>query len=249
MNGIIISCTIIVVILIINIAIILCSFRKKNSLLFHDIKRHCLKFKKIESYFIIKIVIFLIYVFYFLLNPFSNIFRYFSPKYDLFSKNNIKKCINRKWLDTFTEVEVTAYLFLWIGFYSSICNSEVIQIFMIWRIIIISLSKIQEITFISDKNEINFQSFNRTFILTFINFLELILIYAYLYSHSWFYLFDGKLKSIRETLYIFVNWNVSDQKIILCKSQEILLYSQVFIFIIIFMILIGNISTINYKDQ
>jgi hypothetical protein len=201
---------------------------------------------KNNSSFLVRIYLSIVYFFYLHLDFIINLHYLDHTKLpDSYNKLNNK-----------IDFMVVLYFFITIIFYilGSIKNSVIntyfeiiiINIF-IWRLTHIFFIKLNEIS-IFKKSNLTFESFNRTFILFILNFIEIIIIYSFLYSTQFYNIINERnFQTIVNTLLVFNNWYIEGKTF--CVMQNLLILSQVFIFIIIISLFIGNITNVNYKSE
>lgn len=148
------------------------------------------------------------------------------------------------------DILVFLYAFSIVAFFMSKFNSIWISGFVIWRLFVIVISKLQivsEIGRVSDKlHEVS--SFNRIIALSFLNFIELIVGFSYLYFYFGVYpKIDWEL--VLGVLKIFVTLGIPDVFTFGCTTQKILLIFQIITFIIFFVFFIANITSLKYKER
>lgn len=110
--------------------------------------------------------------------------------------------------------------------------------YFVWRIVVITISKLRDIT------SINIASRNRTIFIYLVNIADLVFCYSYLYLY-----FDAvdkstehfKLDAIVYALRIFTTQGVDDPTITRCAAQDFLIISQMFVFIILFIMVVTNL--------
>ncbi len=234
-----------------------CCFKtsKNSNLFFYEIDRHCLRIKEVSWWSVFKYLFSSIYILYFILSPITNFFRCFTTQFyirlrgKLYTYNNQS---NKRFFSCIIELIVIGQLAFWMIIFWIESSCKILTFFALWRIASIIINKLQEITFLNITK--SFESFTRTVFLTLFNFFELLFIYAYLYTFSSFkisMLFKGGWTSIRETFYIFVNWNISNSEYSwsLYPQQEALIFIQTISFIIIIIVFFGNITGIKSRNR
>lgn len=136
------------------------------------------------------------------------------------------------------------------AFFVSKFNSVWISGYFIWRLFVIMISKLQivsEIGRVSGKRH-EVSSFNRIIALSFLNFIELILGFSYLYFFFGVYP-RIDLELTLGVLKIFVTLGIPDTFTFGCTTQKILLILQIITFIIFFVFFIANITSLKYKER
>ena len=148
-------------------------------------------------------------------------------------------------------------LFYWICgsvlylFYHQIVKLDwLIILFFISRVIAILFSKLQEITHLKRKDTTGASSFNRIFFLSSINFLELII------AFSWFYLYfnvasptEFPLLLLLNTLRVFATLGISDTWNYTCWRQQLIIITQIMVFIVYFLVFFANILNIRFTTD
>ncbi|MBU1078389.1 MAG: hypothetical protein KKH98_13915 [Spirochaetes bacterium] len=120
-------------------------------------------------------------------------------------------------------------------------------IFIVWRILSILITKLQEIFRIQHKiSNRSMFSLNRTLYLTGFNFFELIFEFSCLYI--FFNLISNKTDAFLGVLNIFASFGISPKINPLCIRQKILIIVQIFIFMEFIIFFISNIMNLNYEN-
>jgi hypothetical protein len=193
-----------------------------------------------------KIYLYIIFILYLLIDLTRNIIW-------IYYKNDIKprnKLYNK--IDLFEFIRFLISI-LFYSFSSCLINilGDIINIiflnYYIWRLILIFVTYLNEISIIKVKFSF-IKSFNRKFIFFIFHFIEITIIYSFLYTTKYFNIFIGRnINTLLKTLNIFVSWNLVDKN--LCNLQSLLVLTQIITFIIIFSFFIGNIINYKYKDE
>lgn len=172
---------------------------------------------------------------------------------------NVIACIyekdshNDKYMDFWIDFEVLCFSILGIIFYYNVNSNSLFETavcsFFIWRILIILFIKLNEIFSFQFKGA-KYGSFNRSIIMFLINLTEIIIGYSFLYSSYYFYVFreERNFETIFKTLNIFTDWTV-DGISKFCLSQQFLVLSQIFIFIILITVFIQAISNFDFQRK
>jgi hypothetical protein len=187
-----------------------------------------------------KLFLMLVYIPYLIIDCFNNIILYFTKEYE-----------NR---DILIDILVLFYFALGIYIYNNkltlfnrVCFEHFTITFFKWRIITIVFIKLNEI-FSWQFQGAKYFSFNRTLIFFLINFIEIVIGYSFLYTTSYFRVFTKRnLSTIIKTLDIFTNWNLPNDN--LCLNQQILVLTQIIVFILIISSFIGIMVNFKFKGN
>jgi hypothetical protein len=186
----------------------------------------------------------LIYFFY---QRIDFIYNFFKHKHS--PSNNSFKNFNNK-----VDIYVLIILILLIAFYiiGSCANNFIIDIvfnnIIIWRLVSLFNIRLNEISTLKNK-EVEYSSFFRNYIYIFLNLIDIVIAYSYLYSSYFFKIFDKRnFFTILSTLNIFVDWDLSKFNNI-CVIQGVLILTQILFFLIIISFLIANIMSFKYKKD
>jgi len=180
-----------------------------------------------------------IYFCYYLVDILQNILRIW------YSKKEERKCK----IDYRSSVDILVCLYtcITVVLFVTRVSSGLISAYFIWRLFAIVISKLQIVSEIGlPGREHEVSSFNRILALTFLNFVELILGFSYLYFYFGVYpMID--LELVLNVLMIFVTLGISNAFTHICYIQKILLMLQIFTLIIFFIFFIANITGLKYR--
>ncbi len=131
-------------------------------------------------------------------------------------------------------------------------SDEIFQLllcgFFTWQILTIIIIKLNEILSFQFK-EAKFRSFNRTILFFIINFVQIVIGYSFLYSSYYFSIFaEGNFGTIFKTMKIFTEWSlegIGNYRL----AQQLLVLSQVFVFIIFIMVFLANVQNFDFKRK
>lgn len=115
--------------------------------------------------------------------------------------------------------------------------------FFLWRITTIIFYKLNDLLLFN----YNFAkySYNRTLLIFIINYIEITVMFTFIFSSPSIAVFPRNSGTIFHTLHIYTNWSINNIDF-LCINQKILIASQIFSFIILVLVFLTNLSNFSY---
>ena len=163
------------------------------------------------KHYIEKISLGLLYKVYLRLPIIVNIIKYYSED----TKTGKEKY--NKLLDLYLIISLTVEIFIYCfsiyykPYYDFMEN--IIVSYFFWRIITITTIRLNEILSFQFKEAL-WESFNRSIFCYIINFIEITIGFAFLYSSKYFHVFtDRNFSTIYQTLNIYTEWNLQNNDI------------------------------------
>ncbi len=242
-------CNIIVANIILNFGLYLflqrkCCAHLKSQLFPSQLNQQCSKIKFEVEYKQLSIILIFFKLFVLWLRNLSD-FPYNIIKLNS-SYNKQNKPVFSKCMCNFYSVSEMLYVFyLGLGIFIYVkfpCCLDLFSSFFAWRIINITLVRLDEIT-----SSDNLFSFQRTLILFIFNLVELVIGYAYLYIVN--DVFEGGLSSIFNTISILNQMTTNDRFNLLCSAQQWLVISQIAVFFISFYVFFANIGLLKFQAR